>query len=730
MANNYTEVLALANKNNMGLSNTIKRDYGIPLDYSSIQESYDAALNYAKTSTLAYIGQPISVGDTLYIVTDEAGGYLKAVGTKPTGDNKSITVGDDGKVAMFGFEAAADQTLPQKKPNGTIEWVPIDSIVSGDGNTKTVVTAVDGSDITVTPTYNAENDTYTYTLDVTFPAIPEYSVTKETGTNKVTYKLTKDGTATGEAIEVPNAYDDTALANRVSKTESDIAAHNTRLSDVEDQVNTFFATVENPDEVYDTLSEIQKYIADDKTGATSMASSIKANENAIKILNGESADSVKGQINTAISAKDSEYNSKFETKDTVAAVRAIAEAAAVATDVETALAGKVDNATLESYYQKNETYSRDEINDLVADITGEANSSNTLSGLKTALDNHIADNASSFESIEDITNQLRIDVNKNASDISDINNETTGIFKRAVDAAAIDAKARVEALENGKVATNESAISSLQTRVETTASNITSINGSIGALQEKDTTLTNNLSTLQGAHDALSETVGGHTQSINDLDTRLNAAVSNISSNTAKFDNYSTTSKVETMISEAIAEIDYSAINTKIDNEITRSTEKDTELASLVTAAQNKANLNEGNISKLESTLNAIIEGPGAEVDGVPTALDSIKELAAWVTEHDGAGGVVQQVEANTDAIEELKGDETTDGSVRKTVKDAIAAIPVATATTLGLVKASNEVEVSSTGVMTLGAVSTDKLVQGLNTLILNGGSANITAQV
>ena len=43
MAKNYTEILALANKNNMGLSNTIKRDYGIPLDYSSVQESYEKA---------------------------------------------------------------------------------------------------------------------------------------------------------------------------------------------------------------------------------------------------------------------------------------------------------------------------------------------------------------------------------------------------------------------------------------------------------------------------------------------------------------------------------------------------------------------------------------------------------------------------------------------------------------------------------------------------------------
>ncbi len=150
MANDYNKILELANKNNMGLSNTIKRDYGIPLDYSSVQKTYDDALNYAKTSTLAYIGQPISVGDTLYIVTDAANGYLKAVGTRPTGDNKTIVVDENGRISIKGFEAAAGAYLPRvsvttddtgKEIDRSIEWVPVDAIVEGDGNTKAVVQA-------------------------------------------------------------------------------------------------------------------------------------------------------------------------------------------------------------------------------------------------------------------------------------------------------------------------------------------------------------------------------------------------------------------------------------------------------------------------------------------------------------------------------------------------------------------------------------------------------------
>lgn len=215
MAKNYTEILALADKNNMGLSNTIKRDYGIPLDYSSVQESYEKALEYAQSSTLAYIGQPISVGDVLYVVTTPENGYLKQVGIKPVGDEKSIEVSEEGVVSIYGFEAAEGATLPQKQADGTIKWVAISAIVEGDGNTKTVVKAADGSDITVTPVYDEVNDTYTYTLDVQFPAIPEYSVEKVEGENEVTYKVTKDGVQVGESIVVPNAFDPSEILESI-----------------------------------------------------------------------------------------------------------------------------------------------------------------------------------------------------------------------------------------------------------------------------------------------------------------------------------------------------------------------------------------------------------------------------------------------------------------------------------------------------------------------------------
>ena len=88
-------------------------------------------------------------------------------------------------------------------------------------------------------------------------------------------------------------------------------------------------------------------------------------------------------------------------------------------------------------------------------------------------------------------------------------------------------------------------------------------------------------------------------------------------------------------------------------------------------------------------------------------------------------------MQANADAIEILNGDANTEGSIQKIITDAITnltvdpnQLPIATALKAGMVKASDEILVAEDGTMELGVVSTDKLEQGKNTLVLNGGSA------
>lgn len=144
MANKYSDILALTTgKNTMGLSNSIKRDYGIPLDYTSVQKDYEAAVIYAAENAKAYVGQPISVGDTLYIITEasqgrypvevEEGGkqydvYLKEVGSATEGDGKTITL-KDGVLSLYGVDAEGltNGTYVPSLVNGVLTWAAPDT---------------------------------------------------------------------------------------------------------------------------------------------------------------------------------------------------------------------------------------------------------------------------------------------------------------------------------------------------------------------------------------------------------------------------------------------------------------------------------------------------------------------------------------------------------------------------------------------------------------------------
>ena len=747
MANNYNDILALlkdANgnpKNEMTMTNTMKRANGIPLDFSSVQESVEAAKLYAQ-GPKAYVGQPISVGDTLYIVTGVAPDYIKAVGTKPSGDGKSIDVSDDGKISIKGFETAANAYLPRVKVTDgarELEWVPVSAVVQADGNTRTVVEAADGSAITVNEHHDTTTDTYTYTLDVSFPAPPEYSVKKtvnEDGSTK--YELTKDGTKVGDEIVVPKAYDDSTLSGDVAALKTTVGEHAsaiTELNKTKAQVDTFFATVENPDEVVDTLAEIQKYIADDQTGANGMLQSIQQNTTAISTLNGDAntAGSVAKQIADAISESETEAAGNFATKAALADVKATADAAAKAADVENALKDKADASSLSAYRTIETSYSKDDVDALLAGIKGEYGE--TADTVAAALQTHEAANVASFQAVETKQGHQDTAIQKNANDIASINTTLSGVEDRA----AATAQEKVNALANGTVAQNTTRIADLETDVtalESSVGSLTStINGEsglskrIGALETAKTDIESRIGVNEGNIEELTTIVGGHTTDIANLvkkDGELDAA---IKANTDKFADYSTTEQVEDKIDEKIAAIDNTARDKQIqDNkeaiaaEVTRATAEEARIAGLVSANTTELGTVKGQVSGLNTAIQAIID----DKDG--TTLNSIKDLAVWVEEHESE--VLPAIEANATAIAKLNGGADVDGSVQKIVADAIAgipAIPLATSTTAGLVMGSDHISIEQNGAMkiNMNLFTTDALQQGTKTLVLNGGSAN-----
>ena len=225
MANNYEQIMALVNAGNkMGLSNAITRDNGIPLDLSSVYNTYEDAVVYAATKAIAYQNQVIAAEGVVYVIVAESQGkvkigeveydnYLKPVGTAPTGDNASITVTAEGLVSVFGFAGAQDGMLPVRE-NGVLTWKTLEAIGAGDGNDNTTyqfALNAGGNGIVVTPLFNGQ---------------PMHDGEGEDAP-QIKYEVVLDVYTKGEADEKflskadYTPYDDTALANRVKALEDE-----------------------------------------------------------------------------------------------------------------------------------------------------------------------------------------------------------------------------------------------------------------------------------------------------------------------------------------------------------------------------------------------------------------------------------------------------------------------------------------------------------------------------
>lgn len=278
MANNYEQIMALVNAGNkMGLSNAITRDNGIPLDLSSVYNTYEDAVVYAATKAIAYQNQVIAAEGIVYVIVAESQGkvkigeveydnYLKPVGTAPTGDDASISVTAEGLVSVFGFAAAQDGTLPVRE-NGVLTWKTLEAIGAGDGNDNTtyefaLTDAKTG--IIVTPYFNGQ------------PIMEG----EEGAQTQKKFELVLDVYTKAEADEKYLAkadytpYDDTALANRVKALEDEERYDETPLAN---RVTTIEETIG------DAEGGLVKDIADNTKAIADNAKAIEDLEDAYVI---------------------------------------------------------------------------------------------------------------------------------------------------------------------------------------------------------------------------------------------------------------------------------------------------------------------------------------------------------------------------------------------------------------------------------------------------------------
>lgn len=207
---------------------SLKRGNPLPIDADSVFESEAKLVEYIgdKITTVAYPGQVVAVvnADSTQIYYIDQNLDYHEVGSKLTADGKSIKV-DNNVLKLVGFDEAADGLLAQVKVdtegNRTLNWVSIETIAQGDGNTTYTFTGLDKeSNVSFTvKASDAEEATTIYINAYTREEVDNIVGKASTETDAATglHKVIEDAKAA--AIEEAT-YDDTALSGRVETLEN------------------------------------------------------------------------------------------------------------------------------------------------------------------------------------------------------------------------------------------------------------------------------------------------------------------------------------------------------------------------------------------------------------------------------------------------------------------------------------------------------------------------------
>lgn len=172
------------------------------------------------------------------------------------------------------------------------EYTALKGIV--DGHTEAIAKKAESTTVDALSSRVSVNETAITTInDTTIPAI-NTEIGKKANTADVYNKEEIGVIAEGKTIvgmiadaQASATYDDTAVKGLITAEETRAKGAEEALSGRLDTVETFFAAVETPDDVINTLAEIVYYIEEDRSGASAMAANIKANSDAIDAINDE-----------------------------------------------------------------------------------------------------------------------------------------------------------------------------------------------------------------------------------------------------------------------------------------------------------------------------------------------------------------------------------------------------------------------------------------------------------
>lgn len=839
MANNIANVWKLMGidpttgtgtyKNRMGLGNAITRDNGIPLDLSTLHATYNDAVVYAATSSIAYVDQPIAAEGVLYLITEESQGkvkissyrdsitgklvtgeekeydvYLKRVGIVPTGDNASIVVSGEGLVKLFAFDGAQAGAVPVKE-DGKLVWKTLEEIGAGDGNDNTTYefeVCEHKTGIVVTPLFNGQPimegegeeakqvkyhlDLDVYTKKEVDDAIAEAVdglVDEDALADAIKDFATKnyvDGEIdkVEEAIAAIDFVDENELNAALApyaktadvNTELDKKAKQTDLEALQNRVDAFL-TGEGTEAALDSLQELIAYIdSHDDVDIAGILEDIQGLEDKLAGID----TTVVAYVTSAIEAlKIGDYAKAADLADLAARVKTLEDVdnftqaefntfktendQAIATAKQEAIDAAALAVTNAAYATKAELDAHEEAAEAAyatkAELEAHAEAAEAAYATKDEL-----------KATDDVAKdaQNRVDIVEGKIDeITSVGGEPNVIEKIKVNGVTLEVEKDAEGKSTKTVSiavptsiTGMDGYSALDARVTENTNNIAALTGQLGTTNTNVSGLTTRIAALEAEVGEVAESridalegvtaqhttdIGVNTTAITKINTETipalqgvintKAAQTDVDAINAKIGTVEEGKTVVDMINAVAGTIDFTPYAKKDEVAATYAT-----IAALneeIARADAAEKANAKAIGELDATLKAALENDGE-------GLDSIKELAVWIEEHETE--ILPIINKHTDILAGIGG-ENQPATVLAAIQAAAYVLPEATAEVLGGVKSAkdvvdgetttvavNKVYVDeTTNVGEVKAVSTDILVQGSMTLVLNGGNASAT---
>lgn len=717
MAKLYGEIAAKAL---LTLDKSFARANGQPLDASEVYYSLDAAKAYAATAQ-AYIGQKIVVVEnnvvTHYSVEDTAGN-LKELGAAVIGDEKSITVNDDGSISLYGINSLVferDIIGEDGQPTGEKESVQYQPLMTSAG-----LVWVEPSKTTVEG-LNTLLEALTQRVDTLEDAVNNIEFTGVAANDKVlsiTDKLISSTISLGydensKAIKLYGKADAEGNKAELGSVDATPFIKDGMLEDVSYNADNNTLTFR-----WNTDSGITEdtVVLSDIIEPYTQGNGIEINGNSIKIKLAEDSESfltvseaglkisgIQDAINTAKQAAIDDAASKYATKETV--------------ESNTTAIGNLSSRI-----------------DGIEAVGGEPN---TINSIKV---NGVAQSIAEDKSVN-------ITVPVSFTDLTDDSG-----FGDHITAAQTKANEAADAASAAQTAANaaQADVDAVETTVNTHGTKISSLETTVADHDTRIVALENADIQHAAEYKSLSDIVTGHTTTIASKadKTALDAVSAKTSANEAaiKTINETTIPDLNTEIAKKANAADVytkSEIGTIAEGKTlvemiadakSEATYDDTAIKALIKGNTDKIAILNGDVNTEGSVIaiaNAQAKAEVAAIVGAaPETFDTLEEIANWIAnDKSGAAAMAASIAANKTAIEAINNETTGILAVaKKYTDDSISGLPLATGSVVGLVKVDDKtIQAAQDGTISVKAISTDLLTQGTQELVLDGGNASGT---